>query len=217
MEIIFCDNHLLIVSKPSGISTQPHHEGADDNLLDLAKAWLKRQFQKPGKVFLEPIHRLDTPVSGLVLFARTSKALSRLQEMMRERKIEKTYFTWIEGSLPEREGTLEHFLLHDEHCARVVDASHPRVKLAILHYLHIDQQKGKSLVEIHLETGRYHQIRAQFAAIDCPVIGDIKYGSPSLWKKNRIALHHGRLKFSHPVTKVNLTFESIPEEMRHFM
>jgi 23S rRNA pseudouridine1911/1915/1917 synthase len=210
MQIIFCDNHLLIVSKPAGISTQPH-DGPGDNLLDLAKAWLKKQFDKLGKVFLEPIHRLDKPVSGLVLFARTSKALSRLQEMMREHKIEKTYFAWVEGSLPQLKGTLEHFLFHDAHRARVVDPSHPRAKLARLHYLQVDQRKGKSYVEIHLETGRYHQIRAQLAAVGSPVIGDEKYGSTFPWKKEEIALHHGCLKLFHPVTKAALCFEQIPD------
>jgi 23S rRNA pseudouridine1911/1915/1917 synthase len=207
MKIIFCDNHLLVVFKPAGISTQPH-AGSEDNLLDQAKAWLKKQFQKSGRVFLEPIHRLDRPVSGLVIFARTSKALSRLQEMMRQQKIEKTYFAWIEGSLPKEEGVLEHCLFHDEHRARVVDPSHFRAKLARLHYLQIDQLFCFSLVEIHLETGRYHQIRAQFAEIGCPIIGDLKYGSKTSWKKGEIALHHGRLKFFHPVTKSALFFES---------
>ncbi len=207
MKIIFCDNHLLVVFKPAGISTQPH-QANEDNLLDQSKAWLKKQFQKSGSVFLEPIHRLDKPVSGLVLFARTSKALSRLQEMMRQRKIEKTYFAWVEGALPEEKGTLEHYLFHDEHRARIVDKSYPEAKLARLHYLQIDQLKAKSLVEIYLETGRYHQIRAQFAYIGCPIVGDQKYGSTSHWKKDKIALHHGRMKFLHPVTKSELCFES---------
>ena len=208
MEIIFCDNHILVVSKQAGVSTQPH-EGLSDSLLDKAKAYLKKKFQKPGLVFLEPIHRLDTPVSGLVLFARTSKALSRLQELMRQKLIEKTYFAWVEGHLPQKEGTLEHYLVHDEHKARVAHATHPSAKLARLHYEEIDQQNGKALVKIILETGRYHQIRAQFSAIGCPVLGDTKYGSSSLQKEG-IALHHGRLKFVHPVTKESLQFEKIP-------
>jgi 23S rRNA pseudouridine1911/1915/1917 synthase len=206
MKIIFCDNHLLVVFKPAGISTQPHG-ASEDNLLDQTKAWLKQEFQK-SNVFLEPIHRLDKPVSGLVLFARTSKALSRLQEMVRQRKIARTYFAWVEGKLPEAKGTLEHYLVHDEHRARVVDKSHSEAKLARLHYLQIDQLKAKSLVEIDLETGRYHQIRAQFADIGCPIVGDQKYGSLSHWKKGGIALHHGRLQFLHPVTKSELCFNS---------
>jgi len=212
MKVIYCDNHLLIVSKPAGISTQPH-EGSKDNLLDQAKDWIKKQFQKSGNVFLEVVHRLDKPVSGLVIFARTSKSLSRLQEMMRQYKIEKTYFAWAEGILPQEKGTLEHYLFHDEHRARVVDKSHPQSKLARLHYVQIDCQKNKTLVEIHLETGRYHQIRAQFAYMGYPIVGDLKYGSKMLWKKDAIALHHGRLKFFHPVTKSALSFESLPSTL----
>jgi 23S rRNA pseudouridine1911/1915/1917 synthase len=218
MKIIFCDNHLLVVFKPAGISTQPH-QAHEENLLDQAKAWLKKQFQKSGNVFLEPIHRLDKPVSGLVLFARTSKALSRLQEAMRQRKIEKTYFAWIEGILPHEKGTLEHYLFHGEHRAKIVDKSHPESKLARLHYLLTSKAsfaisssiKARSFVEIQLETGRYHQIRAQFAHIGCPIVGDRKYGSALHWKEDEIALHHGRLKFLHPVTQSELCFESMIE------
>ena len=208
MKIIFCDNHLLIVSKPAGISTQPH-EGESRNLLDQAKEWLKKEFCKPGNVFLEPVHRLDKPVSGLVLFARTSKALSRLQEMMRGHQIEKTYLAWVEGQLPEPEGTLEHYLLHDEHRARVVNSSHPQAKLARLHYRQVDKKSETTLVEVRLETGRYHQIRAQLSAIGCPILGDSKYGSASPWKKDQIALHHATLRLTHPVTKEVLHFECV--------
>ena len=207
MEIIFCDNHILVVSKPAGLSTQPH-VGSNDSLLDKAKAYLKKKFDKKGLVFLEPIHRLDKPVSGLVLFARTSKALSRLQEMMRKQQIEKIYFAWVEGALPQKEGTLEHYLIHDEYKARVADASHSMAKLARLHYELIDRQPGKSLVRIILETGRYHQIRAQFSAIGCPIVGDTKYGSALLHKEG-IALHHGLLKLIHPVTKEALILGSV--------
>lgn len=207
MKILFCDNHLLIVLKPAGISTQPH-EGAKENLLDQAKFWVKNQFKKPGKVFLEPVHRLDKPVSGLVLFARTSKSLSRLQEMMRKQEIEKTYFAWVEGSsLLKKEGLLEHYLFHDEYRAKVVDLAHPKAKLASLKYSRIRQHQERSLIEIQLKTGRYHQIRCQFAAIGCPIIGDQKYGSTLSWKVEEIALHHGRLKFLHPVTKSDLCFD----------
>jgi 23S rRNA pseudouridine1911/1915/1917 synthase len=207
MEVIFCDNHILIVSKPAGLSTQPH-PGSEDNLTDQAKAWIKKEYQKPGNVFLEPVHRLDKPVSGMVLFARTSKALSRLQEMMRQRLISKTYFAWVEGTLENPEGTLEHYLVHDEHKARVANATHPEAKLARLHYKVLKKKEDRCLVEIDLETGRYHQIRAQFAAIKCPVIGDAKYGSSH--RDDRIALHHGLLELHHPVSKEKLRFEKIP-------
>lgn len=206
MEIIFCDNHILIVSKPAGLSTQPH-VGSNVSLLEQAKAWVKKEFKKPGSVFLEPVHRLDKPVSGLVLFARTSKALSRLQEMMRQQQIEKTYFAWVEGTLPDSQGILEHYVVHDEHRARVVSATHPEAKLARLQYVQREHKNGKTLVEIQLETGRYHQIRVQFSAIGCPIVGDAKYGSTSSMKNERIALHSGRLKFFHPVTKALLNLE----------
>ncbi|MBI2810901.1 MAG: RNA pseudouridine synthase [Candidatus Melainabacteria bacterium] len=209
MQVVYVDNHLLIVNKPAGLATQPH-PGSTDSLLEQAKAWIKKEFKKPGNVFLEPIHRLDKPVSGLVLFARTSKALSRLQEMMRERQIEKTYFAWVEGIFPQDKGALEHYLVHDEHKARVVKASHPEGKIARLHYSVLKQEKNRSLVKIELETGRYHQIRVQCAAVGCPVVGDEKYGSEASYKKEGIALHSGCLVLQHPVTKEPLRLENIP-------
>jgi 23S rRNA pseudouridine1911/1915/1917 synthase len=204
VEVIYIDNHLLIAVKPAGIPTQP----PGDNFLDQAKEYIKKRFQKPGKVFLEPIHRLDKPVSGLVLFARTSKALSRLQEMMRNQLIEKTYFAEVEGSLPAHEGTLEHYLLHGEHRAIVVSPTHKEGKRARLHYRVLKTEKGKSFVAIQLETGRYHQIRAQFSAMGCPVVGDQKYGSNKALKDERIALHHGQLSFSHPVSHEKISFKT---------
>lgn len=212
MDVIFCDNHILVVSKPAGLSTQPH-PGNDHNLTDQAKAWIKKKYDKPGNVYLEPVHRLDKPVSGLVLFARTSKALSRLQEMMRQKSISKTYFAWVEGTLPQSQGTLEHYLFHDEHRARIVNASHRGAKNARLNYKLLEQLKNHSYVEIDLETGRYHQIRAQFSSIGCPIVGDGKYGSASPSSANKIALHHGRLKLNHPVTKEPLLFEQLPKDL----
>ncbi len=199
MEIVFVDNHLLVVSKPAGLATQPHSQ-SPDNLTDCAKAWIKQKYHKPGKVFLEPIHRLDRPVSGLVLFARTSKALSRLQEMMRNRQMTKTYYARVEPLPDAVHGVLEHHLMHDEFRARVVPASHPEGKRARLSY----QLLESGIVEIDLETGRYHQIRAQFSAIGCPILGDVKYGSTQRWKGEGIALHHGKLQLIHPVTKESL-------------
>jgi 23S rRNA pseudouridine1911/1915/1917 synthase len=177
-------------------------------LTDQAKAWVKKEYKKPGNVFLEPIHRLDKPVSGLVLFARTSKSLSRLQEMMRQRQIGKTYFAWVEGLPPSLKGSLEHHLVHDEHKARVVCADHSEAKLARLSYVVLEQNEDRSYLQIELETGRYHQIRVQFAHIGCPIIGDGKYGSSIPSKGDKIALHHGRLTLSHPVTNEKLEFKA---------
>lgn len=213
MKVIHCDNHLLVALKPAGVATQPH-EGATDNFLDTAKAWVKKEYLKPGSVFLEPVHRLDKPVSGLVLFARTSKALSRLQEMMRQRAIEKIYYAWVESDSLEPQGELKHHLVHGEHKALVVASSHPEGKLATLRYTVLAIEKGKSLVEIHLETGRYHQIRAQFAAINAPVIGDGKYGSAQKWNREGIALHHGKLLLTHPVTKELLSLNAAADFLK---
>lgn len=198
LQPIYCDNHLLILNKPSGVATQPefHLE---------AKEWVKATFAKPGAVFLEPIHRLDKPVSGIVVFARTSKALSRLNEALRLRKIRKFYLAIVEGEMAA-EGTLTHYLVHGDFEAHVVGSEDPRGKKALLHYKREEVKHNRSLIEVELETGRYHQIRAQFGAIGSPIWGDSKYGSQV--KKESIALHHHRLLLEHPTTKEQLVFES---------
>jgi 23S rRNA pseudouridine1911/1915/1917 synthase len=190
--VIYLDNHLLVVCKPAGIPTQP-------DLADLAKAWVKAKYKKPGNVFLEPVHRLDKPVSGLVLFARTSKALTRLQEMMRQRQIVKIYHARVENAPKEQEGTLTHFLVHDDFRARI----DPQGKEATLHYCVLE----KNVLEIRLETGRYHQIRVQLAAIGCPVVGDKKYGAKTPFGPDAIALEHVRMEFVHPVTHQSMIFK----------
>ena len=204
--LIYEDNHVLVANKPAGISTQPH--GVEQSFLEIAKKWIKLRCNKPGRVFLEPIHRLDKPVSGIVVFARTTKALTRLQACMRENAISKTYIALIEGNLPQEEGMLEHFLLHREYRACIVSSSHPGAKRACLQYRLISHQQAKTCVEILLHTGRYHQIRVQFAAIGCPIIGDHKYGSSSFWKEGAIALHHARISIPHPITRQELILQA---------
>lgn len=203
MEVIYCDNHLLAAIKPAGLATQPQETDAD-NFQDRAKKWLKKTYDKPGNVFLEPIHRIDKPVSGIVLFARTSKALSRLQAQMRAQEISKTYTALVEGTLPHDSGTLEHFLVHGSHRACV----HPEGKRAVLTYRTLGRNDGTTLVEISLETGRYHQIRAQFSAIGHPIVGDAKYGSCTFWPEGGIALCHSKMRFEHPVTKEEILLEN---------
>ncbi len=205
--ILFFDNHILVAFKPAGLATQPAM-GDERSLEDWAKKWLKAEIKKDGNVFLVPIHRLDKPVSGLVLFARSSKALSRLNEMMRERKILKRYHAQVEGRLPADEGTLEHYLVHDKFIARVASANEPDAKRAALTYRTLFPQ----MVEVELETGRYHQIRAQFAAIGCPIVGDSKYGSKKAPTYQSIALQHVHLEFLHPVTKAQLSF-TVPKKL----
>lgn len=205
MDVVYVDNHLCVVSKPAGMPTQPSL-GHSKNVVDEAKQWIKKKFNKPGAVFLEPIHRLDRPVSGLVLLARTSKALSRLQEMMRERKIKKWYYGWVEPIPQKEQAQLEHALIHAEHHAQVARADDPRAKQAILEYRIERVHEGKALLEIQLHTGRYHQIRAQLSAIGCPILGDKKYQSRHAWKGEGIALCHGKMELIHPVTLVPLEF-----------
>jgi len=192
-KVVFCDNHVLVVDKPAMMVTQAA-EGHQTSLEEWAKAWVKEKYQKPGAVFLHAIHRLDKEVSGLVLFARTSKALSRLNQAMREGKIQKTYEALVEGILSSSEGTLSHDLEHKEHRAEIGTG-----KKAVLHFLVLKKYKDTTLVEIQLETGRYHQIRAQFSAIGHPIVGDKKYGSKISHTSPGIALRHVKLVFPHPI------------------
>jgi len=194
--ILLYDNHLLVLDKPVDIATQP-------DLEELGKAWVKKKFNKPGNVFLEPIHRLDKPVAGVVLFARTSKALSRLQEQMREREMEKVYIGWVEGSPKEQQGILKHYLLHGSFRAEIS----PEGKESILEYEVLKKEKDRSLLRIRLQTGRYHQIRAQMSAIGCPILGDAKYGSRRGWEKG-IALYASELAFKHPVSQEEIRVKS---------
>lgn len=199
--ILYEDNHLLVALKPAGLAVQP-------DCIEQLKHILKKKYQKSGNVFLEPIHRLDKPVSGLILCAKSSKALSRLHALMRDRQIEKRYLALVSGEPPSPEAELRHFLVHDSHRARVVLPTHPEAKEALLRYRILEKKSNESLVEIDLMTGRYHQIRAQFGAIGCPIVGDAKYGSMHVWPHEGIALHHARLKLEHPVTHQELMFET---------
>ncbi len=185
-DVLFEDNHLLAVNKPEGLLTQPN--GTSEMSLELlAKEYIKEKYKKPGNVFLHAVHRLDKPVSGIVLFAKTQKALSRLNEMMRNREGEKIYLAKVEHDLPPG-FILEHKLSHDEYKA-VEDSSG---KLCRLLYKKISD----GLYEITLETGRYHQIRAQLSLAKSPIVGDTKYGGKAA---DRLYLHHTRFSFNHPV------------------
>lgn len=200
MKIIFEDNHILVLEKPKGLLTQPSPI-EQESLETQGKAYLKSTYNKPGNVFLEAIHRLDRPVSGLVVFAKTSKALSRLQQAIRDKNCKKIYHAHVEKAPPQPTGTLEHTLLHDEHKAVLSNQG----KLCRLHYKTLHSPKH---LEIELETGRYHQIRAQLSCIGCPIIGDTKYGSKTPLNSLGIALHHTQMTIVHPITKEWLSFTS---------
>jgi 23S rRNA pseudouridine1911/1915/1917 synthase len=209
LEIIHVDNHQLVVNKPAGILTQP--SGTDQDSIEAqAKLWIKEQFQKPGNVFLEAVHRIDKPVSGLVLFARTSKALPRLQESIREKKSHKIYLALVEGTPSKTEDVLKHYLVHGEHQAQIVPENNPEGKLAILRYKVISSKGNQSLLQIVLETGRYHQIRVQLSAMGHPIIGDVRYGSKVPFMPDAIALHHHQLQIPHPITGEMQHFEAKP-------
>lgn len=207
--IIYVDNHLLCLDKPAGLLTQP--SGTErDSLEAQGKAWLKEEFHKPGAVFLEAVHRIDAPVCGIVLFARTSKALSRLNESVRNGACSKDYRALVSGVPRVQSATLEDWLLHDEHCARIVPKGTAGAHSATLRYEVLEiRGNGTSLLAVHLETGRYHQIRAQLAHAGYPIVGDSKYGSRLPYQAGCIALQHYCLKAPHPVTKEMLTFTSL--------
>lgn len=205
-EILYCDNHLLVAAKPCGMLTQPD-ASVSESLETFAKSWLQKEYEKTGNVFLHAIHRLDRPVSGLVLFARTSKALSRLNEQSRLQAVQRWYLAEVEGVLSKKEGRLDHYLVHGDHRAIVVKQDDQGAKHARLTYRIRKLKIHTTFVEVELETGRYHQIRAQFSAIGHPIVGDVRYGSKSCIEE-QIHLHCERLSFCHPVTKEVLSFET---------
>ncbi|MEX2457347.1 MAG: RluA family pseudouridine synthase [Balneolaceae bacterium] len=207
--IIYEDNHILAVSKPQGLLSQEDHTEQPD-LLNLCKSYIKLRYGKPGNVFLGLLHRLDKPVSGVMVFAKTSKSASRISEQIRSRKVKKSYLAVLKGN-PPKNGVLEHHLLKDSktNTVKVVPNAQKKSKLASLSFKTLDQKGDLALVDINLKTGRAHQIRVQFAEIGAPVWGDKKYGKP---EKGSIALHAYRFELVHPTTKDELSFEApLPE------
>ena len=215
VNVIFEDNHLIAVAKKAGDIVQGDKTG-DVPLSDMVKAYLKEKYHKPGEVFLGVVHRLDRPVSGVVLFARTSKALPRLNKMFAEHQaVRKTYLAIVANRPPEPQGTLTHWLTRNEkqNLARAYDREVPNSKKAVLDYRLVAQSERYYLLEIELHTGRHHQIRCQLAKMGCPIRGDLKYGAPRSNPDGSISLHAWRLSLEHPVSHVPLTIEApVPEE-----
>ena len=217
MQIIYEDNHLIVVSKHAGEIVQGDKTG-DRPLSDLVKDYIKEKYQKPGAVFLGVAHRLDRPVSGLVVFARTSKALTRLNKMFAAKDdIRKTYWAIVEGRHPD-DGTcheLTHWLTRNEQQNKSYAHDHevPQSKKALLRYRVISVGDRYTLLEVTLLTGRHHQIRCQLAAIGSPIRGDLKYGARRSNPDGSISLLARSIAFTHPVSKVPLTLEApLPED-----
>ena len=202
MTVVYEDNHIIVVNKTASEIVQADNTG-DTPLSETVKQYLKEKYQKPGNVFLGVTHRLDRPVSGLVIFAKTSKALTRLNEMFRAGEVKKTYWAVVKNAPKESEGELVHFLVRNEkqNKSYAYDKEVPNSKKAVLDYCLIGRSENYYLLEVDLKTGRHHQIRCQLAKMGCPIKGDLKYGSPRSNPDGSICLHARRVRFVHPVSK----------------
>ncbi|WP_455096938.1 RluA family pseudouridine synthase [Prevotella jejuni] len=209
MEVLYEDNHIIIVYKEAGEIVQGDKTG-DEPLSEIVKRWIKEKYQKPGNVFLGIVHRLDRPVSGLVVFAKTSKALTRLNNMFRNGEVHKTYWAIVTRPPFEKEATLTDWLVRNERQNKSYAYNHqvPTSKKSILHYKVINQSERYTLLEINLMTGRHHQIRCQLSNMDCPIKGDLKYGAQRSNSDGSISLLSHRIEFIHPVSKENICIES---------
>lgn len=202
MRVVYEDNHIIVVYKESGEIVQGDKTG-DTPLSDIVKDYIKEKYQKPGNVFLGVVHRLDRPVSGLVVFARTSKALSRLNNMFRTGDVHKTYWAITKEQPAELDGRLEHWLVRNEkqNKSYAYTREKPGAKKAILEYKVVGRTDNYNLLEVRLLTGRHHQIRCQLAAMGCPIKGDLKYGARRSNPDGSISLLSRRVQFVHPVSK----------------
>lgn len=219
--ILYEDNHLLVVNKPVSVIVQGDKTG-DRSLIDMAKAYIKARDNKPGNVFIGLPHRLDRPVSGIVLLSKTGKALSRLAQMFQQKTIHKTYWAVVKNSLPKEQGQLRHYLQKNQKQNKSYASDTPRqaAKEAVLNYRLLAGSDNFHLVEIDLQTGRHHQIRCQLAHIACPIKGDLKYGFPRSNPDGGIHLHARQVDFVHPVKKEALTITAPPPDdvlWKHFL
>ncbi len=214
LDILYEDNHLIAINKTNSDIVQGDKTG-DETLADKVKAYIKKKYNKPGDVFLGVVHRLDRPVSGVVIYARTSKALARMNKMFQDKEIKKTYWA-IVGELPkEDEGRLIHYIVKDseKNKSHAFPKKKSGAKEAILNYKLISGLKNYYLLEVDLETGRHHQIRCQLAKIGSPIKGDLKYGFPRSNKGGGICLHARKVEFIHPVTQEKVLIKArTPED-----
>jgi 23S rRNA pseudouridine1911/1915/1917 synthase len=213
LDILYLDNHLIAVCKPAGMLTQSDEFG-EASLMDMVKSWIKTEYKKSGKVFLGLVHRLDRNVSGLVMFARTSKGASRISEQFRQKTTKKIYCALVEGTPEPQKASLTHYLRKERSLkATVFPRATINAKEALLDYEVIESFADTSLVEIRLHTGRFHQIRAQLSVIGHPIVGDKKYGASCTLPVERIALHSQSMTFKHPTGKEEIVIDCpLPED-----
>ena len=214
MNVIYEDNHVIIVSKTTGEIVQGDKTG-DKPLSETVKQYIKEAYAKPGDVFLGVVHRLDRPVFGLVMFARTSKALARLNTMFANGEVKKTYWAIVKEAPAEPEGTLTHWLVRNEkqNKSYAYDREVPHSKKAVLDYKVIGRSDNYYLLEVNLKTGRHHQIRCQLAKIGCPIKGDLKYGAKRSNPDGSISLLSRSMQFIHPVSKKEISVEApLPDD-----
>jgi len=202
MTVLYEDNHIIVVNKTTSEIVQGDKTG-DEPLSETVARWLKEKYNKPGNVFIGVTHRLDRPVSGAVIFAKTSKALTRLNEMFRNGEVEKHYWAIVKNAPPAETGALEHYLVRNEkqNKSYAYPNEKPNSKRALLHYKLVARSDKYYLLEVDLKTGRHHQIRCQLAAMGCPIRGDLKYGFDRSNKDGGISLHARSVSFIHPVSR----------------
>ncbi len=209
LEVLFEDNHLLVVNKPAGVLSQGDST-RDYTILDVGRQYLKEKYNKPGEVFLGCVHRLDRPVSGVIIMARTSKALTRLNQQFKLQEVEKTYWALVNQMPDPPQGEIKHYLSKDsqKNITSAYTTDKPGRKEAILKYRLVKKWDRDYLLEVKPLTGRPHQIRVQLATIGCAIKGDLKYGSKFTLADGNISLHAYRIKFLHPVKKEMMTIVS---------
>lgn len=209
LNILYEDNHIIVVEKKPNILSQSDITG-DIDLLSMVKRYVKERYNKPGNVYVGLVHRLDRPVGGIMVFAKTSKAAKRLNEQIKNHEFKKTYLAVLDGTLKNKNDKLVNYLYKDEKLKKsmVVDKSHLKAKLSELNYEVIGYNDDKTIVKINLITGRHHQIRVQFSNIGYPLVGDQLYGKEN---KKQIMLYAYKLEFIHPTTKEKMTYQILPE------
>lgn len=212
-EILYEDNHLIAINKPAGYLVQGDETG-DETLVEIVKRYVKQEYRKPGNVFLGPNHRLDRPVSGVLLFSKTSKALSRTNKMFQDRKVQKKYYAIVEGVPDPMQGTLTHYIAKNrkKNISFITKKGSFQSKKSVLAYKVEKIINNKCLLEIEPITGRSHQIRVQLASLKTPILGDLKYGATAKMPDRSIALHCKSIVFTHPVKKEEVVIEAaVPE------